>query len=101
MHYLNLKPKQFSSFKGTITLEKSKSIANRVLLLQALSNNAFLVDYPGNSDDVKLMQLALNNNSGLIDAGMAGTVLRFLTAGFSIMPGKRILTGSDRLNNVH
>ena len=97
MHYLNLKPKQFSSFKGTITLEKSKSIANRVLLLQALSNNAFLVDYPGNSDDVKLMQLALNNNSGLIDAGMAGTVLRFLTAGFSIMPGKRILTGSDRL----
>ena len=77
--------------------EKSKSIANRVLLLQALSGNEFTTDFIGNSDDVKLMQAALNNSSGLIDAGMAGTVLRFLTAGFSIMPGNRVLTGAERL----
>ncbi len=97
MHYLDLKPEQFTLFKGSILPEKSKSIANRVLLLQALSENEFTTDFPGNSDDVKLMQAALNNSSGLIDAGMAGTVLRFLTAGFSIMPGKRLLTGSERL----
>ena len=97
MQYLNLIPKQFTSFKGKVTPEKSKSIVNRVLLLQALSGNVFSTDHPGNSDDVRLMQHALNNKSGLIDAGMAGTVLRFLTAGFSIMPGKRVLTGSERL----
>ena len=97
MQYLNLKPEQFTLFKGSIIPEKSKSIANRVLLLQALSENEFTTDFPGNSDDVKLMQEALANSSGLIDAGMAGTVLRFLTAGFSIIPGNRVLTGSERL----
>ena len=97
MDHLLLSPKNFQSLKGSITPEKSKSIANRVLLLQALSENVFSTDHPGNSDDVRLMQHALNNKSGLIDAGMAGTVLRFLTAGFSIMPGKRVLTGSERL----
>lgn len=97
MQYLDLIPKQFALLKGKITPEKSKSIANRVLLLQALSGNAFSTDSPGNSDDVKFMKEALNNSSGLIDAGMAGTVLRFLTAGFSILPGKRVLTGSERL----
>ena len=97
MQFLDLSPKNFSSFKGIIMPEKSKSIANRVLLLQALSGNEFTTDFIGNSDDVKLMQAALNNSSGLIDAGMAGTVLRFLTAGFSIMPGNRVLTGAERL----
>lgn len=97
MQYLNLIPSQFNSFKGGVSPEKSKSIANRVLLLQALSGNEFSTDFAGNSDDVRLMQSALKKESGLIDAGMAGTVLRFLTAGFSIMPGKRVLTGSDRL----
>ena len=92
-----LTPDVFSLFKGTITLEKSKSIANRVLLLKALSGNAFSIDDPGNSDDIKLMMAAFNNNTGEINAGLAGTVLRFLTAGFSIMPGKRLLTGSERL----
>lgn len=97
MQYQNLYPKQFTLFKGSITPEKSKSIANRVLLLQALTGNEFSIDNPGNSDDVRLMQAALKNKDGLIDAGMAGTVLRFLTAGFSIMPGIRILTGSERI----
>lgn len=97
MHHLKLSPKNFSSFKGIITPEKSKSIANRVLLLKALSGNEFSTDFPGNSDDVKLMQAALSNNTGLIDAGLAGTVMRFLTAGFSVMPGNRLLTGSDHL----
>jgi 3-phosphoshikimate 1-carboxyvinyltransferase len=97
MNFLDLSPKNFLSFKGTITPEKSKSIANRVLLLQALSGNAFSTDFSGNSDDVKLMQAALINNTSVIDAGLAGTVLRFLTAGFSVMPGKHLLTGSERL----
>jgi len=97
MHQLLLSPENISDFKGTITPEKSKSIANRVLLLQALSGNIFSIDDPGSSDDVKLMMTAFHNNTGEIDAGLAGTVLRFLTAGFSVMPGKRLLTGSERL----
>ena len=97
MDYRLLSPSDFLSLKGTITPEKSKSIANRVLLLQALSNHAFDIDNPGSSDDVKLMQAAFKNKTGIIDAGLAGTVLRFLTAGFAVIPGTRLLTGSKRL----
>ena len=97
MHDQILTPKMFSVFNGTITPEKSKSIANRVLVLQALSQNKFSIDSPGNSEDVKLMINALQGNTKEVNAGMAGTVLRFLTAGFSLLPGKRLLTGSKRL----
>ena len=66
MQYLDLIPEQFNSFKGKITPEKSKSIANRALLLRALSGNRFSTDNPGTSVDVRLMQDALNNKSGMI-----------------------------------
>ena len=94
---IRLSPDMFSSFRGRIHLEKSKSIANRVLILQALSKNSFSIDDPGNSEDVLIMKKALESHETEVNLGMAGTALRFLAAGFSVLPGSKILTGDQRL----
>ena len=97
MEKLFLKPSDFESFSGEIRLERSKSIANRALLLQALSFFSFEIDDIGNSDDVLIMKEALISKDSIINVGMAGTALRFLTAGFCLLPGKRIVDGHPRL----
>lgn len=43
------------------------------------------------------MQSALRSTDNSINLGMAGTAFRFLTAGFSIISGRRIINGHDRL----
>lgn len=92
-----LQPSSFTLFQGEITLEKSKSIANRILLLQALSSFSFTIDDVGNSDDVLLMKKALASKDQEINVAMAGTALRFLCAGFSLLAGRKILDGLPRL----
>lgn len=87
----------FTNLKGEIHLIASKSISNRALLIQALSSNSFQLHNIGNSDDVRVMKKALSTSEGLIDLEMSGTALRFLSAGFCIIPGKRILDGHKRL----
>ena len=87
----------FTALKGEIHLEASKSISNRALLIQALSLHPFQLLNIGNSDDVRVMRNALSTFDGLVDLEMSGTALRFLCAGFSIIPGSRILNGTKRL----
>ena len=90
-------PADFSSFHGELKVTASKSLANRALLLQALSSNSFEVLNLSDADDVIAMREALNNQSESVNIGMAGTALRFLTAGFSVLTGKRIIDGDERL----
>lgn len=92
-----LRPVDFSSFSGEIKIAASKSLANRALLLQALSSNSFEILNLSDADDVLIMRKALNSKSERVNIGMAGTALRFLTAGFSILPGNKILDGDQRL----
>jgi len=92
-----LYPSQFKSIKGAIRIVPSKSVANRALLLQALSDYSFELENLGDSDDVLVMKNALRSREKVINIGMAGTAMRFLTAGFSIIEGVRILDGADRL----
>lgn len=99
MDVLRLKPSDFVSFSGEIQLEKSKSIANRALLLQALSFFSFSIDDVGKSDDVLIMKEALLSSNSMVNVGMAGTALRFLTAGYSVLPGKRVVDGHPRLKD--
>lgn len=49
------------------------------------------------SDDTRLMQLAMEQKSPVRDVGHAGTAMRFLTAYFALKPGYVILTGSRRM----
>ena len=81
-----------------IDLPASKSISNRLLIIQALCKKEFTITNLSNSEDTKSLQKALKTTANKIDVGAAGTSFRFLTAYLSILVGSRfILTGSNRM----
>ena len=81
-----------------IDLPASKSISNRLLIIQALCKQEFVITNLSNSNDTKALQKALKATATTIDVGAAGTSFRFLTAYLSTLVGNRfILTGSDRM----
>ena len=83
--------------QSAITITGSKSESNRLLLLQALYPS-IAIENLSNSDDSKVMQMALNTSERTIDIHHAGTAMRFLTAFFAAQEGREvILTGSQRM----
>ena len=85
------------TLKGEITLPTSKSISNRVLIINALAYSPFPVQNLSDSDDTLVMEQVLNSNSDKFDIGHAGTAMRFLTAFLSKIVGKWEITGSERM----
>lgn len=83
--------------KGTVELPSSKSISNRVLLIQALCNDAIEITNLSAAHDTVVMQQALQSTNSTIDVGDAGTAMRFLLAYYAIQPQKTTLTGSARM----
>lgn len=90
-------PKQ--PIHGNIRLEGSKSISNRLLLMQALCQEKFEIKNLSPSDDTQTLKKLISEHSKINDAGAAGTTMRFLISYYSILPGEWILTGSDRMKN--
>lgn len=81
----------------TIQISGSKSISNRLLILNYLFEN-LIIENLSNSQDTELLQKALESNSDIIDVHHAGTAMRFLTSYLAIQEGKTtVLTGSDRM----
>ncbi|MFC2113264.1 3-phosphoshikimate 1-carboxyvinyltransferase [Bacteroidota bacterium] len=83
--------------QGIISLPASKSISNRLLILNALSEGTGTLENLSESDDTRVLQEGLKSGEGTIDIGHAGTSMRFLAAYLSISPGEYILTGSSRM----
>jgi len=85
--------------QGQISLELpgSKSIHNRLLILQKLSGGKVEIVGKSESEDTEFLSSALNNSSCELWMGEGGTALRFGLAWAAITPGKRIIDGSDRL----
>ncbi len=83
---------------GTFLLPASKSISNRLLILQALFPDTIEIENCSEAEDTVIMQQALKQKSGTINVGNAGTCLRFLTAYFAAIPGDYIIHGSERLH---
>ena len=82
---------------GKLQITGSKSESNRLLLLQALFSG-FTIDNASESDDSRVMQVALKSDSEVIDVHHAGTAMRFLTAYFAHLEGREVLlTGSQRV----
>lgn len=97
MSSLLLKKKMLIS-QSEVSLSGSKSETNRLLIINALYNDAISLQNISNSEDSQLLQSALKNTSNKIDIHHAGTAMRFLTAYFSIQANKSVfLTGSDRM----
>src|SRR4051812_23944932 len=91
--------KPASSFiKGSIQLNGSKSISNRVLVINALSGFKIEMENLSNADDTIFMQRLLSSDEKVLDAGAGGTTFRFLTAFLATNEGREvILTGSERM----
>lgn len=97
MKYI-VEPPLNSVVKGTITLNSSKSIANRVLIIRALCKDSFDIQNLSNADDTVLLNNLLASDSSTLDAGAGGTTFRFLTAFLSTREGREVaLTGSERM----
>lgn len=83
---------------GAIHLDGSKSISNRALIIQALSNGADItLDHLSTSKDTQLMNALLSSQEPVLDTGAAGTTYRFLTAYLAICDKEVTLTGSERM----
>ncbi len=81
----------------TIQISGSKSISNRLLILESLFATIQIGNL-SNSQDTQLLKKALSENSEIVDIHHAGTAMRFLTSYYSIQEGKTtILTGSKRM----
>ncbi|ALR31555.1 3-phosphoshikimate 1-carboxyvinyltransferase [Chryseobacterium sp. IHB B 17019] len=81
----------------TVQISGSKSISNRLLILESLFKNIKIGNL-SNSQDTQLLKKALEQNTDIVDIHHAGTAMRFLTSYYSIMEGKTtILTGSKRM----
>lgn len=81
----------------TVQISGSKSISNRLLILESLFKNIKIGNL-SNSQDTQLLKKALSEDSEVVDIHHAGTAMRFLTSFYSIQEGKTtILTGSKRM----
>ena len=90
-------------------LPASKSISNRLLILQYAYGNSLSISNLSDSDDTILLsslldlirQYKLKGDTGLLrlDARNAGTVMRFLVPLLSVTRGHYLLTGEERMKN--
>ncbi|WP_294263327.1 3-phosphoshikimate 1-carboxyvinyltransferase [uncultured Chryseobacterium sp.] len=81
----------------TIQISGSKSISNRLLILESLFENIKIGNL-SSSQDTQLLKKALSENTETVDIHHAGTAMRFLTSYYSIQEGKTtVLTGSKRM----
>ena len=90
-----------------IELPISKSIANRLLILQAIHGDGLLAVSADMPDDVQILHSALTNlktsetpSTPRIDVGNCGTAMRFLTAYCAQLDGQTtILDGIERMRH--
>ena len=82
---------------GHVELTGSKSIANRALIIRALTEGDFPIHRLAAADDTVRLENLLNSSEEVLDAGPAGTTFRFLTGYLSRRPGYQVLTGSQRM----
>ncbi|MEM9261135.1 MAG: 3-phosphoshikimate 1-carboxyvinyltransferase, partial [Bacteroidota bacterium] len=83
--------------RGRLQLTGSKSIANRALIIRALTPGGFPIHRLAAADDTVRLERMLESKEELLDAGPAGTTFRFLTGFLSRRPGYQVLTGSQRM----
>ncbi|MCX7743764.1 MAG: hypothetical protein N2167_04275 [Flavobacteriales bacterium] len=81
-----------------VVLPSSKSISNRVLIIQALTNFSFHIENISTAEDTQLLQNILQQNSSSIYTGDGGTTFRFLLAYLCTLHRTFDLSGSPQFN---
>lgn len=87
-----------ATINTTVSLPTSKSLATRMLIINALSSNPQPLQVADTCDDIDIMRAALGSESCNINVGAAGTAMRFLTAYFATRQGRTvIIDGTERM----
>lgn len=81
-----------------IELPASKSISNRALIIQHLAEVDIRIENLSEADDTVHLNHALQKGGEELWMGDAGTAARFSIAYAAVKPGKRIISGSERLS---
>lgn len=90
--------KPLSALKGTAAfLPASKSISNRVLIMNALCGNKSRLQNLSDANDTQLMLRLVASADPVIDVEDAGTTMRFLTGYFAVTGQRKTLTGTERM----
>lgn len=84
--------------KGDVKLPSSKSISNRLLVLQKLYEPSLILDNLSEANDTQLLARILSQESRVLDVEDAGTAFRFLLAYTAVTPGEWIIKGTERLH---
>ncbi len=87
-----------SVVKGDVKLPSSKSISNRLLMLQKLYEPGVFLDNLSEANDTQLLARILSQDSHHLDVEDAGTAFRFLLAYTAVTPGEWIIRGTERLH---
>lgn len=86
-----------SLLNASLLLPSSKSISNRVLIINQLSGKSYRPMNLAECEDTNVMVDGLNTTEEVVDIRAAGTAMRFLTAYFAVTPGCHVLTGTVRM----
>ena len=87
-----------TSIQGEITLNGSKSISNRILMIQAILGEAFAISGLSNAKDTITLEGLLDKlQEPILDAGEAGTAYRFMTAYLAWKGNNQVLMGTKRM----
>ncbi len=82
-----------------VALPASKSISNRVLIINALAGSTDIPQNLSDCDDTEVTVAALRDKPDVIDIKAAGTAMRFLTAYLAVTPGCHTITGTERMKH--
>jgi len=82
---------------GEITLNGSKSISNRALIIQAIADLDFPIYDLSNAKDTVTLDRLLTQDESIVDVGEAGTVCRFMTAYLASQGESKVLMGTKRM----
>lgn len=84
--------------RATIDLPRSKSVANRALVLAALAGDIGCVQQEGDADDTRILVRLLKERPRVMHCGLGGTTFRFLLAWACVQEGmEHVVTGDARL----
>lgn len=99
MGFKDLFIRPFTVHSSTVQLPASKSLANRALIIQALSTDDVEIKNLSKAKDTETLARLLGQvaDGATLDCGPAGTTFRFLTALLCTKPGSQTLTGSERM----
>ena len=96
---MRLKIAPYRSVRGRVALPASKSISNRMLVINELSGGAVRLHNVSDCDDTLVMRRALRERGAVTDVMAAGTAMRFLTALFAATESDTVLTGTERMRH--